>query len=247
MTDHAATSPPEQEAARSPAPVPAGTPRWGLGDAAAGFLAAMLLSNLFVAVWLAARGATEIDLGGLAAGQIGLWAGLLGAPLLASRRKGAGRLATDFGLRIRAADTSGFAVGAACQLLAVPLLYWLLQQLTGDLDVDGPARELTDRAQGPAFVVLALLVIVAAPVIEELFYRGLLLRAAQRRWGTPTGVVVSSAVFGASHFQLVQFPALFGFAVVLALLTVRSGRLGPAITAHVAFNAVTIVAITLAR
>ncbi len=249
MTDPQRTSPTERVDVGRPALISPsdGAIGWGLGDAAAGFLVALVLSNVIVALWLAARGATEVGLGGLAVGQVGLWAGLLGAPLLASRRKGAGTLAADFGFRSRPRDLYGLAVGAACQVIAVPAFYWLLQRLTGDLDVDGPARELTDRAQGPALVVLALLVILVAPSIEEIFYRGLLLRAAQRRWGTGVAVLVSSAVFGASHFQAVQFPALFGFGVVLAVLTVRSGRLGPAIAAHVAFNAVTIIAIALAR
>lgn len=225
----------------------AGRPRWGMGDAAAGFVVAFVLSNVLVGVWLGVRGVEEVDLGAMAVGQVGLWGGLLGAPLLASRRKGAGNLRDDFGLAFEVRDLRWLAVGVACQVIAVPILYLLLQQLTGDLDVEAAARELTDRAHGPAFVVLGLLVTFAAPVIEEVFYRGLLLRAAERRWGTRIAVVVSSAVFAASHFQLVQFPALFGFAVVLAVLTVRAGRLGPAIAAHVAFNGVTIVALALAR
>jgi len=222
-------------------------PRWGLSDAAVGFVVAFVLSNIAVGVWLGARGLAEVDLGAMAVGQLGLWGGLLGAPLLASRRKGAGSLRHDFGFGFELRDLRWLSVGVACQIIAVPILYLLLQQLTGDLDVGAAARELTDRAHGPAFLVLGLLLTFAAPVIEELFYRGLLLRAAERRWGTRTAVIVSSGVFAGSHFQLVQFPALFGFAVVLAVLTVRAGRLGPAIAAHVAFNGVTVVALALAR
>jgi membrane protease YdiL (CAAX protease family) len=56
-------------------------------------------------------------------------------------------------------------------------------------------------------------------------------------------VVISSAVFGAIHFQIYDLPALFGFGVVAALLTVRTGRLGPAVWAHVAFNLTAVVSL----
>jgi membrane protease YdiL (CAAX protease family) len=85
-------------------------------------------------------------------------------------------------------------------------------------------------------VLLVAIVAIAAPVVEELFYRGLWLRSVERRLGTAAAVGVSSVVFAAVHFQPYDFPALLGFAVVVAVLTVRTGRLGPAIWAHVVFN-----------
>ena len=245
--DETAAGVPQGASPLQPARTRASSPRWGMGDAAAGFGASVLLSSILVAGWLAISGSTTGGLGALALGQLGLWVGLGGVPVLASRRKGAGTLAADFGFRFHPRDLGGAAVGVLTQVAAVPALYWLVEQFTGALDVAGPARELTDRFQGAGFILLAGLVVGVAPVVEELFYRGLLLRAAERRWGPAPAVIVSSAVFGASHFQLIQFPALFGFGVVLAVLTLRSGRLGPAIAAHMAFNAVTIIVIAVTR
>ena len=244
--DETTAARPQETSPLQPARTRASSQRWGMGDAAAGFGVAVLLSSILVASWVAVTGSTG-GLAALALGQAGLWVGFAGAPIVASRRKGAGTLAADFGFRARPRDLGGVAVGVLTQVAAVPALYWAVEQFTGALDVAGPARELTDRFQGAGFVVLAVLVVGVAPVVEELFYRGLLLRAAERRWGSTTAVLVSSAVFGASHFQLIQFPALFGFGVVLAILTLRSGRLGPAIAAHMAFNAVTIIAIAVTR
>ncbi|MDP1805773.1 MAG: CPBP family intramembrane metalloprotease, partial [Acidimicrobiales bacterium] len=84
-------------------------------------------------------------------------------------------------------------------------------------------------------------------VVEEIFYRGLVLRAAARRFGTRWAVFGSSAIFGVSQFELVQFPGLFAFGVVLALLAVRTGRLGASIAAHVAFNGVAVIGLAVAR
>jgi membrane protease YdiL (CAAX protease family) len=45
-------------------------------------------------------------------------------------------------------------------------------------------------------------------------------------------------VFGLVHLQALQFLALTVIGLVLGALTLRTGRLGPAIWAHVAFNGV---------
>jgi uncharacterized protein len=218
---------------------------WGLGHAAAGFAAAIVASSVLAGLLAARSGEDQLtNLESLVA-QCGLWAGFLGGPLLASYRQGRRSLRLDFGFAIEARDWWGGLAGAACQLLVFPLLYLALQALFGDLDVDRPARELAARADGWDFVILGVLVSVVAPVVEELFYRGLVLRAFERRFGSTTAVVASSLWFGASHFQLVQFPALFLLGAVLAVLTVRTGRLGPAIVAHVVFNAITMVLLGL--
>ena len=221
--------------------------RWGLGDATLGLLGGFVTANAAVGVWAALARSSDPSLGSMAAGWLGLWAFFVGAPVLASRLKGRASLAADFGLRARWRDGAGLAVGVACQLLVIPALYFLIERVTGDLDVARAARELASRVDGAAFVVFALVVTFAVPVVEELFYRGLMLRAAARRFGTPWAVLGSSAIFGISHFQLVQFPGLFAFGVVLAVLAVRTGRLGASIAAHMAFNGAAVVGLVMAR
>lgn len=58
----------------------------------------------------------------------------------------------------RWSDGAGLAVGAVCQLALLPALYFLIQRVTGDLDVSRPARELADSVDGAAFMVVALMV-----------------------------------------------------------------------------------------
>ena len=65
-----------------------------------------------------------------------------------------------------------------------------------------------------------------APVVEELFYRGLWFRAAERRWGTVIGVVVSAVVFGLMHLQPIDTPALIAFGLVTGWLAARYRRIG---------------------
>lgn len=227
-------------------------PSWGLGDAAAGIVAAQLLSILVVGVVYAATGwSTPGDIPIWATGllQIPLWMGFGGAVWYAAERKGHG-LAADFGFSFQALDAPvGLVAGIACQLVVLPLLYWPVLRVLGRSadELSEPAERLAGRAEGTAgWFVLAAMVVVVAPLIEELFYRGLLLRAMTKRgWSPWPAVLASAALFAAMHFQPLQFIGLFVFGLVLGLLAQLYGRLGPAIWAHVGFNGTTVVALYL--
>jgi membrane protease YdiL (CAAX protease family) len=215
-----------------------------------GFAIGLTSSQLVLGALLAmtGRGVDEVDelpLSLVAVAQMGLWVGLLGAPLVATRLKGNG-LVRDLHLRARLPDAwRGGGIGVALQLVALPLLYWPLLELLdkGASDLEGPARDMTDRADGAIGVVLLVLIVgVGAPIVEEIFYRGLFQGALLKR-GLPPAVAigVSALVFGLSHGQLLQLPALVLFGAVAGVLAHRAGRLGPAIAAHITFNMVTVI------
>lgn len=243
------------EATAAPADAELQPRRWGLGDVILGFTIGLVGSQVVLAVILAATDRTidqvdELPLSLVAVAQMGLWFGLLGVPLIATRRKGNG-LVADVHLRARLGDAwRGGALGVVLQVVALPLLYWPLLRLLdkGPSDLEGPAREMTDRADGALGVVLLILIVgICAPVVEEIFYRGFFQEALRKR-GLPAAAAigVNALVFGISHGQLLQLPALVLFGLVAGILAHRSGRLGPAIAAHVAFNMVTVVALLVA-
>jgi uncharacterized protein len=229
---------------------PATDVRWGMPDAALCFLAGFLGANVAVGLWQAFSGETGTTMGVTAAGLVGLWIGLVGGMVVVSRQKGSGSVATDFGLRFqRGRDLIGVPMGVVFQWPIIPLLYVPLLPFISDLGerLEEPAHELTEQAgRGAGVFVLAVLVVVGAPVVEELFYRGLLLHAVARRFGPRVAVVAQAALFAAAHFEPLQFPALFGLGLLLGVLTLRYDRLGPAIFAHAGFNAVT-MAILIAQ
>jgi uncharacterized protein len=226
------------------------TPRWGLGDAAVGLLVGWVATAVIVSLWVGAGGGRPSDtsLGALAAGEAALWVGLLGAPLWASRLKGAGSLAEDFGFSFRWTDpVVGVPIGIACQLLLVPLIYLPLQQFINKHDLEEPVRRVTDSAHGGGFIALSIVVVVGAPIVEELFFRGLVLRSLQRRFGDTWAVLGSAVLFGLAHFEYLQLPALVSLGVILGAMAVSSKRLGPSIFAHAGFNLVTMIALGLSR
>ena len=143
----------------------------------------------------------------------------------------------------------GVAAGVATQLLAVPAVYWVVSKVT-ELDssrLELEARRVVDSAAGGGQVaLLVVMVCVAAPIVEELLYRGVLMRSfGQRR--PVVGLVASAAIFAALHFQALQFMGLFLFGLVAGGLMLRTGRLAPSMAAHVAFNATTVIGLLAHR
>lgn len=184
---------------------------------------------------------------------IGLWVGLVGAAVLASRFLGSRRTGTDLGLRWRPLIDLpvGAAVGVAVQLLLIPLLYLPLQashpHLTQTLSREGVT--LTGHTQTAGFVIVAILVVVGAPVVEELFFRGLVLRSLEawfgalgRRVGVVAAILVMGVAFGFAHSQgwIVAY-GLAVFGMVLGILAKAFRRLGPGIVAHGAFNLLSVL------
>ena len=149
--------------------------------------------------------------GMVAVAQVGLWFGLLGVPYLAARFFGDG-MRREFGLTIRRPDLPvGGLWGVFGQLVIFPLVYLPLMWFTDitQEEFSEPAQNMADKATSPAGVVLLVLIVgVGAPIIEEIFYRGLLQGSLVRRLGPVWGIGIASVVFGLVHFQVLQFPAL---------------------------------------
>ncbi len=178
----------------------------------------------------------------------GLWSGLLGACRLAIRRHGSGSW-RDLGLRFRPVDLAlglGFGVAAIFGVAQIARL----------LDFVGitPEREsMMDPFPNTALtrVILVLVAVVGAPLVEELFFRGLLQSGFTARWGPRVGVVAQAVVFGLVHLGPVDARGNLGVFLIIAPLGIVLGairvgfrRLGPGIVTHAVYNAI-IMAIVL--
>lgn len=183
----------------------------------------------------------DVSIGVLAASLAVLWGCYLGGMWLASRRAGTGRPVADYGIRFATVDLLGVVIGAASQLVLVPIVYAPLRAIWPDTFSDErleeTARDLVDRADGGLLVLLFVLVVVGAPLVEELFYRGLLQRSLLRAFRPAVVIPGVAAVFALVHFRPLEYPGLFAFGLVLGVCQWTTGRLGLPIVAHVAFNA----------
>jgi membrane protease YdiL (CAAX protease family) len=227
---------PAELAARNP-----GLP--GIPIAVLGFAAGVGAS--FACSWLLLHAGSP---GGLAArlgiSELFLWAGMLAPVFYVSRKRGTGRLSTDFGFRFKPIDIGigflGACAGRSAVLLAAIFLLPVYQQLQHQPQVGIRPTEIT----GATWVVFGILVCVGAPLVEELFFRGLVQTRLVGLIGAGKGVAVTSLVFGAAHLigwqdaaSLIAALILAAGGGVLGFLRYRTGRLGTSMMAHAFFNA----------
>lgn len=174
-------------------------------------------------------------------GALGLWVPMIVGLGYVTRRHGLDSFAADYGFSFRPIDLLGIPIGVLTQLVLVRLLYWPLAEIWPDTfsrpQVEESARRLYESADGAWLVGLILLVVVGAPLVEELLYRGLLQGAFRRRVDDAVALVIVAGWFALIHFRPVEYPGLFVIGLVLGACALVTGRIGMAIVAHCAFNA----------
>lgn len=85
-------------------------------------------------------------------------------------------------------------------------------------------------------VVQVLSVVIAAPVLEEVLYRGLIMKSLQRGMSVFVSLIIQAAVFGLMHGQLLWICYATFFGVILAVIKLRYKSLYPSILLHASFN-----------
>lgn len=172
---------------------------------------------------------------------LSMWATYLYVISAISNRYGSGDVLSDYRISFRWRDVWGIPIGIASQFILVTAVTYPLTKLFPDEfsveEVEKRARELADAASGGWVFVLFLIVVVGAPIVEEIVYRGLLQQGLERSVNPAIALVVTAAIFAAIHLQPIEFPGLFAFALVLGWTYRKTQRLGLPIITHMAFNA----------
>jgi len=220
-------------------------PPWGLGVVFAGYFGSVFLALVVASVLIAAAPSLTTGVSGVVVSSVGLWVGFGLTFLVATRSCATWRdRARAVGLRVRWTDPLvGLPAGIATQLVGVPVLYWIVFRFVEEQDVSEAAKSLISRGDGIGIVILTMVVGFGAPFMEELLFRGLLQRASVAALGPRLGVPLVAVLFGLTHFQVLQLPGLLLAGLVFGWLAHATGRLGPAIWAHVGFNLSTVAII----
>ncbi|HZR67380.1 MAG TPA: type II CAAX endopeptidase family protein [Terriglobales bacterium] len=97
---------------------------------------------------------------------------------------------------------------------------------------------------------MAVLGIVFAPFMEELFFRGFLYPVVARKWGVAAGVLGTAAVFGLIHYPEYKSwgPVLIIFlvGVILALVRAQRHSVAASFVVHGIYNGVPILVLMIA-
>lgn len=138
-------------------------------------------------------------------------------------------------LGLTAKPQVGLVLGVFAMLVIVDQV---LQQTIAGAEVSDPAGGLSATESGIWGLVLAVTsACIAAPIAEEILFRGVLFRTLANRLRVPVATLLSSAVFAVVHFYGAY--GLISVAVIgvaCALCFASSGRLATAILLHALYN-----------
>ena len=129
-------------------------------------------------------------------------------------------------------------------IIGVLILSVLLEPLLHGGREQGLSPDQWQPERARAFLLNGMLISTVVPFAEELFFRGLGVRALQF-FGGMSAVVITGLVFGFSHGVLGALPPLVLFGIALGWVRLRSGSIWPGVLAHGFFNAVGILVVYL--
>ena len=210
-------------------------PRWGLWDVTWGLIAAFVVS-LVVAVGLYAADA-PIGVQVLV-GVTVPWIVLAGWPLLTTTVRGNGPR-IDLGLRLTWRDTGWGALGGVVALFAAGIAAVITQLFVPDLSSSAAdaAAEIEESGR-LVIVVFALLIMVGAPIVEELFFRGLFYGAVRKAGASALWtVIITAVVFAGFHIEPTRFFVLLPTGLVLGWVRWKTGSTAAAMVTHGVVNA----------
>jgi membrane protease YdiL (CAAX protease family) len=238
-----------------PTPAPAGrVVRWGIPDFLIAWVAGVIAGAFAAMPFSPGPGAPRRDT--VTATVVVLFVQSvvsIAALVWVSRTKGRGSLAADFGLTWDWRDSWWTAAGLALAFVTAELIYPLSQLLPKG----HRSQDIVNTFKASSGVATALFVVgvlVLAPVVEELLFRGVLLRALLRRVPPVAAIFISGLVFALVHplldptlGSLVAVPALLALGVFSGYQAARTGRLSRSIALHTGFNALTVIGVLASR
>ncbi len=95
--------------------------------------------------------------------------------------------------------------------------------------------EMLNRMMNGGFITI-MSVCFIAPFLEEMLFRGIILRGFLNHYSPRKSIVLSALIFGLVHLNLYQIPVAFILGCFLGWLYYSSGSLWPSILAHALYN-----------
>ncbi len=130
-------------------------------------------------------------------------------------------------------------------MLATAVWHLLLEQVFGmEIELQEAMQFI---AQGSLWirVLFILMAVVAAPLFEELVFRGLLFPYLVKHTGLAGGILLVSMLFALMHLHTASLVPIFLLSAALCIAYWRTGSLWVSIGMHAIFNATSILALIL--
>jgi membrane protease YdiL (CAAX protease family) len=119
-----------------------------------------------------------------------------------------------------------------------------LEPLLHGGEEQGLAPDEWEPEHATAFALNTAMIVLVAPFVEELFFRGIGVRALTI-YGAPAAILLTGIVFGSVHGVLGALPPLVLFGIGLAWIRVRSASIWPGLIAHATYNGIGVAFLAL--
>jgi membrane protease YdiL (CAAX protease family) len=119
-----------------------------------------------------------------------------------------------------------------------------LEPLLHGGEEQGLAPDDWESEHAAAFAANTAMIVLVAPFVEELFFRGIGVRALTY-FGAPAAVMLTGVVFAGVHGVVGALPPLALFGIGLAWIRVRSASIWPGFIAHAAYNGIGVALLAL--
>jgi uncharacterized protein len=169
----------------------------------------------------------------------------------ASKRWGTGSVTADLGLKLQWVDAGWgpvtYLVCLVCQLIVGVFIYATKIPLKSN--TEGLDRLAGDRDVLVAFLITA---VVVAPIVEEMVFRGVVLRGLLSRLSPVLSIGLQGTMFGLVHLDPARGIGNIGLIMVLSVVGIVLGaaafqlrRIGTTMIAHGIYNGVAMIIVLL--
>jgi membrane protease YdiL (CAAX protease family) len=141
---------------------------------------------------------------------------------------------------------AGAGAAIVIVLIILPSLGFISDYFHVNLEASDAEKALLPHSL-PQLLALLILGAVAAPLVEEVYFRGVFLRWLRKRLGLAAATIINVVSFAVLHGRFLSHPGLAGLvatvglcvpALVLVYFAVKSRSLWPGVVTHGVYNGV---------
>lgn len=97
-------------------------------------------------------------------------------------------------------------------------------------------NQFSGMLMGGLTVTSIMYTVIAAPIVEEIIFRGLILSRLRKAMPLPIAIIISSLFFALAHGQLLWMTYAFILGCVLAIVDVKTDTIAISVIIHMLFN-----------
>jgi hypothetical protein len=139
---------------------------------------------------------------------------------------------------------TGIFYGLVCLLvnLIVGTILVYLYAFLGVEPAEQQALQMISNLGSSDVLLIIFGIVIAAPVAEEFFFRGVIQRTFAINISMRNAVIINSLIFALIHQDWYQFPQIFLLSVVLSIAYNKTGNIVTPIIAHIISNSLFLLA-----